>query len=68
MVNVPTKLIKPRRFNIIIEMRGVTWRRIQVEIPSDEAGIASDFEFIEPPQLKRLRTARSRHAHRDCHE
>jgi len=51
VVNVPTKLIKPRRFDIIIEMRGVTWRRIQFEVSPDEAGIGSDFETIEPPPL-----------------
>lgn len=51
VVNVPTKLIKPRRFDIIIEMRGVTWRRIQFEVSPDEAGIGSDFEAIEPPPL-----------------
>lgn len=51
VVNVPTKLIKPRRFDIIIEMRGVTWRRIQFEVSSDEAGIGGDSEAIEPPPL-----------------
>lgn len=27
VVNVPTRIIKPRRFDIILELRGVTWRR-----------------------------------------
>jgi hypothetical protein len=51
VVNVPTKLIKPRRFDVIIEFRGVTWRRIQFEVSPDEAGIGQDFEAIEPPPL-----------------
>lgn len=51
LVNVPTKLIKPRRFDIMIEIRGVTWRRIHFQISPDEAGIVSDFEAIEPPPL-----------------
>jgi hypothetical protein len=51
VVNVPTKLIKPRRFDIVIEFRGVTWRRIQFEVSPDEAGIGQDFEAIEPPPL-----------------
>lgn len=51
VLNVPTKIIKPRRFDIILELRGVTWRRIQFEVSPDEAGIGSDSEAIEPPPL-----------------
>lgn len=51
VVDVPARLINPRRFDITIELRGVTWRRIQFEISPDEAGIGDDFEIIEPPQL-----------------
>jgi hypothetical protein len=51
VVNVPTKIIKPRRFHIIIEFGGVTWRRIQFQVSPDEAGIGQDFGAIEPPPL-----------------
>lgn len=51
VINVPAKLIKPRRFDLILELRGVTWRRIQFEISADEAGIGNDCEAIEPPPL-----------------
>lgn len=51
VVNVPAKIIKPRRFDVILAIRGVTWRRIQFEVSPDEAGIGRDFEPIEPPQL-----------------
>lgn len=51
VVNVPTRVIKPRRFDIILELRGVTWRRIQVEVSPDEAGISDEHETIEPPPL-----------------
>lgn len=51
VVNVPAKRVKPRRFDIVIELRGVTWRRIQFEVSPDEAGIGSDFESVEPPPL-----------------
>ncbi|HET7069311.1 MAG TPA: nucleotidyl transferase AbiEii/AbiGii toxin family protein [Nocardioides sp.] len=51
VVNVPTKIIKPRRFDIILDMRGVTWRRIQFEVSPDEAGISEEHETIEPPPL-----------------
>lgn len=51
VVDVPTKIIKPRRFDIVLEMRGVTWRRTQFEVSSDEAGIGAEHEMIEPPPL-----------------
>ena len=51
IVNVPTKIIKPRRFNIIMEVRGVVWRRVQFEISPDEAGIGDMGEYIEPTPL-----------------
>lgn len=51
VVNVPTKIIKPRRFDIILELRGVTWRRVQFEVSPDEAGVSDEQEAIEPPPL-----------------
>lgn len=51
IVNVPTRVIKPRRFDIHLELRGATWRRIQCEISSDEAGIGLESEAIKAPSL-----------------
>lgn len=51
VVNVPTKIIKPRRFDIVLELRGVTWMRIQFEVSPDEAGVSDEHETIEPPPL-----------------
>lgn len=51
VIDVPTKLVKPRRFDIILTLRGVTWRRIQFEVSPDEAGIGQERELIEPPPL-----------------
>lgn len=51
VIDVPTTIIKPRRFDIILELRGVTWRRIQFEVSHDEAGIGGEHEAIEPPPL-----------------
>jgi len=51
VVNVPNKIIKPRRFDIILDLRGVTWRRIQFEVSADEAGVSDEQESIEPPPL-----------------
>ncbi len=51
VINVPGKLVKPRRFALILELRGVTWRRIQLEISADEAGIGNEAEPVEPLPL-----------------
>ena len=51
VIDVPTKIVKPSRFDIILAMRGVTWRRIQFEVSPDEAGIGDEQEAIEPPPL-----------------
>lgn len=51
VVNVQIKVIKPRRFDIILELRGVTWRRVQFEVSPDEAGVSDEQETIEPPPL-----------------
>lgn len=82
-VIVPTKIIKPRRFDIILELRGVTWRRIQFEVSPDEAGISDQHETIEPPPLSgfglpdpdalvgielRFQVAQKPHAVSDPHE
>lgn len=51
IINVPSKIVKPRRFDLILELRGVTWRRIQFEISADEAGIGEEAEEFGPPPL-----------------
>lgn len=50
-IEVPSKISKPRRFDIILELRGKTWRRIKFEISPDEAGIGKERELIQPPSL-----------------
>lgn len=54
VIDVPTRVIKPRRFDLILELRGVTWRRVQFEISPDEAGIGDTFEAVEPAPLDRF--------------
>ncbi|KAE8129137.1 MULTISPECIES: nucleotidyl transferase AbiEii/AbiGii toxin family protein [Bifidobacterium] len=51
IIRVPTRVFQPRRFDLILELRGVTWRRIQFEISPDEAGISNEDESIEAPPL-----------------
>ncbi len=51
VIHVPTRVTQPRRFDLILELRGITWRRIQFELSPDEAGISNEDETIEAPPL-----------------
>jgi Nucleotidyl transferase AbiEii toxin, Type IV TA system len=51
VINVPSKLISPRRIDLILELRGPTRRRIQFVISDDEAGIGQQAETVESPPL-----------------
>lgn len=51
VINVPSRIAMPRRFDIYLDLRGVTWRRIQFEISPDEAGIGAEQENVECPSL-----------------
>ena len=50
-IHVPTKLINPRRFNIYLEIRGVTWRKVVFEVSPDEARIGEEHEHVIAPPL-----------------
>lgn len=50
-VDVPHRLVKPRRFDITVLANGVTWRRIQVEIAPDEGGAGAEPDRIASPSL-----------------
>jgi hypothetical protein len=54
VINVPMKIIKPRRFEVLLKLRGRTWRRIKVEISPDEGDAANTPEFFVPPSLQGL--------------
>lgn len=51
VIDVPTRVLKPRRFDVYIKLRGTTWRRVQFEISPDEAGIGDESESVEPMPL-----------------
>lgn len=51
VIEVPTRVLKPRRFDLYLELRGTTWRRIQFELSPDEAEIGEESEAVEPPPL-----------------
>jgi hypothetical protein len=53
-IRVPTKIIKPRRFDVTLSLRGKTWRRISVEISPDEGRAASTPESFTAPSLDGL--------------
>lgn len=50
VIETPTRVIKPRRFDVLLEIRGKTWRKIQVEIAPDEGAAGQVPEpFTAPP-------------------
>lgn len=54
VIQIPTRVIKPRRFDVVVELRGKTWRRVQVEIAPDEGGAGAAPEPFAPPTLAGL--------------
>ncbi|SDB89630.1 Nucleotidyl transferase AbiEii toxin, Type IV TA system [Sanguibacter gelidistatuariae] len=50
-IDTPFKVIKPRRFNVIVELKGKTWRKVQVEIAPDEGHAGRESELVTPPTL-----------------
>ena len=57
IINVPTKIIKPRRFDVFLELRGTVWRRVRFEVSPDEVGSPSltTCEALPRPCSKRGR-------------
>lgn len=54
IIDTPARLVKPRRFDVVLEIRGKTWRKIQVEIAPDEGGAGGASEPFTPPTLAPL--------------
>lgn len=51
VIQVPNRVVKPRRFDVIVQINGVTWRRIQVEISPDEGSAGAQGEPLPAPSL-----------------
>lgn len=51
IIDVPHRRVKPRRFDIVVLLNGVTWRRVQVEIAPDEGQAGAHPELITTPLL-----------------
>lgn len=50
-IEVPHRLVRPRRFDITVRLKGVTWRRVQIEVSPDEGRAGSRPELIAAPSL-----------------
>lgn len=51
VIDTPAKVIKPRRFQVALTLRGVTWRRVQVEVSPDEGSAGEAGEAFPAPEL-----------------
>ncbi|MCL2785061.1 MAG: nucleotidyl transferase AbiEii/AbiGii toxin family protein [Propionibacteriaceae bacterium] len=51
VINVPTKVIQPRRFRLIITLSNKTWRGVQVELSPDEGLAGQAYERTAAPSL-----------------
>jgi hypothetical protein len=52
VIRTPTRIIKPRRFDVRVSLKGQVWRRIQVEIAPDEADASSEQDLLAAPGLR----------------
>lgn len=50
-IEVPNRVVNPERFDIIVSLKGVTWRRVQVEISPNEGQAGVMPESIPSPSL-----------------
>lgn len=51
VIDVPGRAVAPRRFDILVELNGITWRRVQVEVSGDEGLAGSTAEPLPAPSL-----------------
>ena len=51
VIEIASRRVKPRRFHIVLSLKGVTWRRIQVEVAFPEGAIADVAERFPAPRL-----------------
>lgn len=50
-IEVPHRVLRPRRFDIKVALNGVTWRRVQVEVSPNEGSAGAAPEDIPAPSL-----------------
>jgi len=54
IIETPAKIIKPRAFTVSLNLKGDTWRKINVEISPEEGGAGNEPEYITPPAFDGL--------------
>jgi hypothetical protein len=50
-IDTPARVVRPRRFDVRLSIRGKVWRRIQVEIAPGEGGAALENDVLSAPSL-----------------
>lgn len=51
IIDTPVRVVKPRRFDVRLSLRGKVWRRIQVEIAPAEGSATLEHDVIPAPPL-----------------
>lgn len=52
VIEVPSKAVKPRRFDLSLMLRGQTWRKVVIEISPEEGHACESFESIPAPAVE----------------
>lgn len=52
VIDVPSKAIKPRRFDLSLLLRGQTWRKVAIEISPEEGRACDSFDSIPAPAIE----------------
>ncbi len=50
-IKTPPRITKPMRFSVKVRVGTTTWRRVQVEVASDEGGAGDSSDVVIPPSL-----------------
>lgn len=53
-IRVRAKLVNPRRFDLVLSIKGETWRKVAVEVSPDEGRAGSSQEIVPAPPLDRF--------------
>ncbi len=51
VIRTPAKVVKPRRFDLLLIIRGQTWRKVQIEISPSEGRAGESFDPFPAPML-----------------
>jgi hypothetical protein len=51
-IRTPTRVVQPRRFQVLVSLKGQVWRKVQVELAPDKGGAGMMPETIPAPRLE----------------